>query len=376
MVEYTCDICSKVFTAKSRYTSHKNRKKPCKAVAVMTKKAADAFSDDDDCETLVRQTKKAVTNVSKAVTKEDAVVKPFLKWVGGKSQILTEVLSLFPKEINNYYEPFLGGGSVLLGLLSMVKEGKIAVKEKVYASDLNENLIAVYKNIQTKPREVIKEVHTLVEQFSKCKEGDAAKVNRKAVTLQEALTAPESYYFWIRSRFNSFKGADRLTCAASAMFLFMNKTCFRGLYREGPNGFNVPYGNYKMPTIIEPTHIMEISELIKDVEFSVNSFRESLAGDFTKDDFIYLDPPYAPENDKSFVSYTADGFALEDHNALFERCKEIRKDSARFVMSNADVDLVKNAFPVPTYKTNIISCRRAINSKKPGAKTNEVLISC
>jgi len=338
------------------------------------KKAADAFSDDDTSSP--KTAKKTETPKAAQTAHAIQTVKPFLKWVGGKTQILTEVLSLFPKEIQNYHEPFLGGGSVLLGLLSIVKEGKIAVKGKIYASDLNENLIAVYKNIQSRPSEIIKEVNNLVEQFSKCKVGDAAKVNRKAATLTEALSSPESYYFWIRTRFNTLKGSDRLTCAASAMFLFMNKTCFRGLYREGPNGFNVPYGNYKNPTIIEPTHIMEVSELIKDVEFNVSSFRESLAGDFTKDDFVYLDPPYAPEKDKSFVSYTADGFALEDHSALFERCDEIRGYGTKFVMSNADVDLVKNAFPVPTYNTRIISCRRAINSKKPDSKTNEVLISC
>ena len=344
------------------------------------KKAADAFSDSEsESEShpiTPKKDKKPTIVQTDQRDQMTKVTKPFLKWVGGKSQILKEVLSLFPKKINNYHEPFLGGGSVLLGLLTRVKEGEITVSGKIYASDLNENLIAVYKNIQSNPHEVIKEVRALVEQFSKCKDGEAAKVNRKAVTLKEALSSPESYYFWIRGRFNTFKGADRLTCSASAMFLFMNKTCFRGLYREGPNGFNVPYGNYKNPSIIEEDHIIAVSELIKDVEFDVKSFRESLTGDFTKDDFIYLDPPYAPENDKSFVSYTSDGFSLDDHNELFERCGKIRADSTLFVMSNADVDLVKNAFPVSTYKTQIILCRRTINSKKPDSKTNEVLISC
>jgi len=290
-------------------------------------------------------------------------MKPFLKWVGGKTQILEQVMALFPKEIKDYHEPFLGGGSVLLAFLTAVKNGSIKLTGKVYASDLNTNLIGLYKNVQSNPDALTAEVKKLTDEFAKC---TGSTVNRKPATLQEA-ESPESYYYWIRKRFNALPAQERGSAAASAMFLFMNKTCFRGVYREGPNGFNVPYGHYANPAILDD--IRPVSELIKDVVFTARPFSESLAT-VTATDFVYLDPPYAPESTTSFVGYTKDGFNLETHKALFELCRKL----PRFLMSNAEVKLVKDAFP-PPYVTKVISCRRAINSKKPESRANEVLIT-
>ncbi len=290
--------------------------------------------------------------------------KPFLKWVGGKTQILDEVLDLFPTTIQNYHEPFLGGGSVLLGMLSR----NIKVTGTIYASDLNSNLIGLYKNIQLCPDTLISEVKKLQTVFESI---TGVEVNRKPTTIEEARTSKESYYYWIRTRFNSFTKEDRTKPEGSAMMLFLNKTCFRGVYREGPHGFNVPYGNYKNPTILEEDHIRQVSDLIKDVVFTCCSFTDSLKK-VKKGDFVYLDPPYAPETKTSFVSYTSDGFGLEQHNQLFNTIKEL---DTKFLMSNADVTLVKEAFPSPDYKTKSIVCRRAIHSKNPESKTLEVLIT-
>lgn len=304
-------------------------------------------------------------------TSKMSMTKPVLKWVGGKTQILDEVLSLFPTEIKNYHEPFLGGGSVLFGVLSCVKSGKIKISGNIYASDLNTNLISLYKNIQSFPSELITEVKKLIEEFSVIQ---GTEVNRKASNIQEALTSKESYYFWIRSTFNALSKEERSTPTASAMLMFMNKTCFRGIYREGPKGFNVPYGNYKNPSIFDEDHIREVSQLIKDVVFTNRSFTDSLKG-VENEDFVYLDPPYAPESDTSFVSYTSDGFNIDNHKSLFSHCDTLNKKDIKILMSNADVKLVRDAFPSPKYKTKVISCRRAINSKKPESKTNEVLIT-
>lgn len=299
------------------------------------------------------------------------IVKPVLKWVGGKTQILEDVLAAFPSEMQNYHEPFVGGGSVLLGFLSYVKAGKIRVSGPVYASDLNSNLIGLYKNIQSRPSELIVEVTKLVDEFQTI---TGTEVNRKASNIQEAMSSPESYYFWIRSKFNALSKEDRASLVGSAMLLFMNKTCFRGVYREGPHGFNVPYGNYKNPHILDNDHIRTVSELIKDVIFTTCSYSESLTR-VASGDFVYLDPPYAPESDKSFVSYTADGFTLEQHKTLFQMCGALNTNGAKLLMSNADVKLVKDAFPPPHFTTKIIVCRRAINSKNPESKTNELLIT-
>jgi DNA adenine methylase len=300
-------------------------------------------------------------------TTSQNISKPFLKWVGGKTQILTEVLAQFPSQIHNYFEPFLGGGSVLLGLLSYIKANKIKVAGKIYASDLNPNIIALFKNIQTNPQGLIDEINNLIAEYSSC---TGTAVNRKPKNKEEALTSQESYYYWIRSQFNLL---PKETINSSAMMLFLNKTCFRGVYREGPNGFNVPFGNYNNPSIIDEQHIREVSELIKDVVFKQASFTDALQP-AKNGDFVYLDPPYAPETEKSFVSYTADGFKLEDHKALFELCNNLSNNNVKLVMSNADVKLLKESFPEPKYQTKIIVARRAINSKNPESKTNEVLI--
>jgi DNA adenine methylase len=332
MPTYSCDNCETVFEQKSHYDKHKARKTPCK----------------------------------KAIPYSKPVVKPFLKWVGGKTQILDDVLEQIPNEINNYYEPFLGGGSVLLAVLSKKK-----IHGTIYASDVNEKTVALFKNIQTNLDEFLNELKKLVDTYNSIEimneENEKRKVNTKP-TEEESKKTKEHYYYYIRNLYNSFE--DKTDAEASAILLFLNKTCFRGVYREGPHGFNVPFGHNKNVGIYDEEHLKEVSKLIKDVEFSSCSFEVALES-VKEGDFVYLDPPYAPENDTSFVGYVVDGFDLDKHNQLFKLMKEIK---GKFLMSNADVKLVKDAFPEP-YKTKIISARRAINSKNPEAKTNEVLIS-
>lgn len=290
------------------------------------------------------------------------MIKPFLKWVGGKTQIIDEVLDKFPDEINNYYEPFLGGGSVLLALLCKQKEGKINIRGKIIANDINKNLINVYKTIQSDPHKLIDQLKKLCDTYNSIKEEKMINKPKRGLTVKEedSLKSKEAYYYWIREKYNKLDNA--------AQFIFLNKTCFRGVYRESKNGFNVPFGNYKNPSVYDEDHILQISKLIKDVIFTNESFEKVLC-DFKRDDFVYLDPPYYPENAKSFVDYNSAGFGEEMHKKLFSSCLNLK---CNFVMSNSDVKQVRDTFK--DYKIEIIECKRCINSKKPSSTTNEVIV--
>ncbi len=156
------------------------------------------------------------------------------------------------------------------------------------------------------------------------------------------------------------------------MFIFLNKTCFRGMFRMGPNGFNVPYGNYKNPEIINKNHLEEIHNLIQNVKFECCDFSCSLIN-IDDNDFTYLDPPYAPEINTSFVGYTKSGFGLEQHKHLFELIHNLTRENKKIMLSNSDVKLVRDNFD-EKYRIIEILCKRTINSKNPNAKAKEVII--
>ena len=166
---------------------------------------------------------------------------------------------------------------------------------------------------------------------------------------------------------------EHWTVKGTAMLIFLNKTCFRGVYREGPNGFNVPFGHYKNPKIFDSEHLETVSELVQGVVFARAAFADSLSG-IRPGSFAYLDPPYAPANTTSFVGYTEDGFDEKNHKHLFKMCDDLARDGVSLVMSNADVPLVRTNFPEDRYSTTVISCRRAINSKNPASRANEVIV--
>ena len=297
--------------------------------------------------------------------------KPFLKWVGGKTQIIYDIINEFPIEITNYHEIFLGGGSVLLALLILQKENKITIKNKIYAYDFNKPLIYVYKNIQKKPKKFLNSIIKIINEYNFI-EGDT--INRKSTTIDEALTSQESYYYWIRYKYNQMTDEEKISILGSAYFIFLNKTCFRGVFRLGPNGFNVPFGHYSNPSIIDKQHIKNISALIKDVEFIHASFEDSLKNILTGS-FIFLDPPYVPLKATSFVGYTSDGFDLKLHEKLFNILHELKKQNVNWLMSNSCTKLVLDSFnDKKKYSTEKILCRRTINSKNPESKVNEVII--
>lgn len=283
--------------------------------------------------------------------------QPFLKWAGSKRELLHHIHELIPTSINNYYEPFIGGGSVLISLLKLKKADVISIN-RIYAYDLNEGLIYLYKNIQTNYTELSNRINQYVREYNDSKDVEEQK----------------TFYYSLRTK---IRAMDKKTIDASAIFLILNKLCFRGLYKEGPHGFNVGFGYYKKtPKIASYEELKYMSELFKDVIFQVSDFKDSLNQVIENDDindFVYLDPPYAPEHAESFVKYNKQGFNYTDHMALFDKIKQL---PCNFLLSNSNTDLVRNAFNTETYNIKEIQYKRRLcckSNKKP--ITTELLIS-
>ena len=275
------------------------------------------------------------------------MTKPILKWVGGKTQLVDTLVPLFPRVIQKYYEPFVGGGSVLLAVLA---NREITVRGKIYATDANAPLIGLYKNIQTNHVALFDQLQTMIAEYN---------------------DSPE-YYYAVREKYNAMTVDDKCSVAGSALFLFLNKTCFRGMFRiNRSGGFNVPFGNYKRPEIINRAHLEEVHTLIQPVIFECCDF-ETTMKKMAGGDFAYLDPPYVPENNTSFVGYTSDGFDGKTHIRLFNVCKSC---PGAFIMSNSDTAVIREQFTDDKYHIQTAECRRRINSRRPDATANETILA-
>jgi len=234
------------------------------------------------------------------------VVKPFLKWVGGKYALANELKKHLPNDFNqlNYVEPMLGGAGMFFNL-----QPKAAI-----LSDINEKLIITYQSIQNNVESVI--FH---------------------LKKHESNHASEDYYYEVRKQFNDgYKSSEEL----AAGFIYLNKTNFNGLYRVNNKGeFNVPKGRTTSGsvTICDEKVLKDCSDLLKDVELHCKPYDNALE-DLNNDCFVYLDPPYLPQTDVSFTKYSKDGFSIEDHKILSTHCKDLSKKGVRFMMSNAEND--------------------------------------
>lgn len=280
-------------------------------------------------------------------------INPLLKWVGGKSNILDNVLECFPNKINNYHEPFVGGGSILCGLL---QKTDVNITGNIFAYDVNSALIQFYTNVQKNPKLFYKKIVPFVTKYKHLVGKDQ-----------------ENYYYQIRDTYNAMSNKNKSSYLGSALFLFLNKTCFRGLYRENKQGeYNVSFGHYSNPEIIDYRHLLDFSKLIQKVIFIQADYKDSITfANRRKGDFVYLDPPYFPEKKltKSFVEYDANSFTRDDHEHLFKMCKEMKP---RFVMSNSLP--VKSYFSPKKYVVKIITAKRSIDPKHPEKTTKEVII--
>lgn len=295
--------------------------------------------------------------------KENTVtLKPFVKWVGGKGQLIDELEKMLPtdeKALTKYCEPMVGGGALFFSILS-----KYDFKE-LYIGDTNAELINAYQVVKN-------DIDTLI-----------AKLNEmQMLFLPMDENGRKYFYYTVREKFNSIALSKETSTEKAAQFIFLNKTCFNGLYRVNRKGqFNVPMGAYKNPTICDDENLRNIHDAIQNVTIVCGDY--SLAKSFIdKDTFVYLDPPYRPISETSgFTAYNSDAFDDNEQIRLSKFIDEINLSGAKIVLSNSDPKNVSeedNFFDdlYKSYKINRVEASRAINSKgdKRG-KISELIIS-
>lgn len=289
-------------------------------------------------------------------------VKPFLKWAGGKNQLLKEIRNYYPfmnKSITKYAEPFVGGGAVLFDILSKYD------LEEIYISDINGELINTYKIIRDNPNKLVKILFNMQMEF-----------------ISLTINDRKNYYLQKRERFNFLKVNDNEAIEKAALMIFLNKTCFNGLFRVNKKGlFNVPMGAYKNPLICDKENIYVVSEKLKNVNIVCEDYKKSV--DFIDEyTFVYIDPPYRPLTDTSnFTAYTTDLFNDEKQKELANFIHTIHQKGAKVLVSNSDPKNVNenDDFFDTIYKDyNIkrVEAARMINCNgKSRNKIKELLIS-
>jgi DNA adenine methylase len=258
--------------------------------------------------------------------------EPFLKWAGGKGQLLKQYEPLFPHRFNNYLEPFIGGGAVFFHLYNT---GKLNSGKKVILIDSNEELIHCYSAIK-------EEVEKLI----------------KILSSPKFINKNETYY-----KIRVEEPKDRYARAARTIYL--NKTCFNGLYRVNSKGkFNVPFGSYKNPLICNAENLRAVSFAIRDAEILCDDFAKCL--EFVKrNDFIYFDPPYQPlSKTSSFTSYTKNSFNETEQQRLCNVFKELDKQGCKVMLSNSDTPFIRKLYK--NFRIEVVYAKRAINCKASG----------
>lgn len=291
-------------------------------------------------------------------------VKPFLKWAGGKGQLLSDIEQYYPFEkgyITKYAEPFVGGGAVLFDILSKYD------LEDVYISDINSELINTYCTVKNDVDSLIVMLKTMQDEFI-----TADSEHRK------------EYYLSKRKRFNDLKSFidESTNTEKAALMIFLNKTCFNGLYRVNKKGFfNVPMGSYKNPLICDEENLRVVSGKLRNVKITGGDYR--MAESFIdKNTFVYFDPPYRPITDTaSFTAYTENLFSDNEQTDLAGFVDKMNKKGARILISNSDPkntnandDFFDNLYS--SYKIKRVEANRMINSNGKGRnKIKELLIS-
>ena len=266
---------------------------------------------------------------------------PFLKWAGGKRQLLPEIQKRMPKQYKNYFEPFLGGGAVFFDQCEGMSGAAVL-------SDLNTELINVYTMIRDR-------VDKVIEYLKDCEN-------------------VKEYFLYVR-QWDRLPNYDLMFPEKrAARFIFLNRTCFNGLYRVNKAGqFNTPYGDYQNPNIVRAEVLRAASVALQGVEIKNQDF-SAILETALHGDFVYFDPPYDPLNPASFTAYTGAKFGKQEQKSLLLVCDILNKRGVKWMLSNSNTNFIKDLYK--NYNISLVDAKRNINSKasKRGA-IKEVLIT-
>lgn len=269
-------------------------------------------------------------------------IAPFVKWAGGKRQLIPQIRERMPEQFNNYYEPFVGGGAVIFEFLP----------ENALINDINRALINAYQMICDHPKEFLQEINRL----------DA-----------EMWEDGKEYYYSLREHYNDKLMKEEFDVELATLFVFINKHCFNGLYRVNGKGlFNVPYNNSRRSSVDEQS-IMEISEYLRNVTIISGDFEAACEG-ASAGDFVFIDSPYAPLNPTSFESYTKEGFDIESHRRLANLFDELTARGCYCMLTNHNTELINELYGNKGYTIDVVSVKRMINSDASNRVGEEVII--
>jgi DNA adenine methylase len=261
---------------------------------------------------------------------------PFLKWAGGKGSLLTTLLAHVPDKFSKYCEPFLGGGALFFALFSR------GMRFRACLSDTNGELISAYKVVKERPEDLIRVLVKIQNEYDRSENVGA--------------------YYYDKRRWNPASPVD-----SAARLVFLNKTCFNGLYRVNSRGeFNVPFGRYRKPKIVDPDNIRAVSRALRETwaDLQPSDYKKSISK-CGNSDFVYLDPPYQPKSvTSSFTSYTAEGFSEKDQRDLAVEFGRLVDDGCTVLLSNSDTPLTRRLYA--GFEMIPIIVNRPINSVGSG----------
>jgi DNA adenine methylase len=307
-------------------------------------------------------------------------ISPFIKWVGGKTQSLGLIRQHYPARARYYIEPFVGGGAVLFDFISAVQNGTVECN-KFFINDINLSLMISYSVIRDNLNGLLQKLSDLQQEYRDRRDPDPE--------VSECSPEQEVMYYTCRREFNDLRASinrlqspctDEETATLSALFIFLNKTCFRGLYRECKKGnYNVPFGHYQHVTICDEPLLRAISNAFNQYEitFSCQDFRLFLSEiEVGQNDFVFIDSPYISvvENDKkkgSFVDYSKGGFSADDHDHL---ANWVILSPAHSLLCNHYKEEYLTKFPTELFDHQVFTARRCIHRSNPLSTAREIMV--